>query len=778
MRWVFIFALALLFCSPGMAETRVSGGNVSGSWSIAGSPYLLDGDVVVIDLEIGPGVSVLATGPYSIRVSGRLRAVGTEENRILFSVLADSTSSWKGLEFDGIQDGSLLQYCNVEHSNNGAIRINNCSPLIEHCRIAHNSSTSGGGLLVTSTTGRNFTMRHCQIDSNKVTGNGGGLYASIAGGTCAIESCTFFANDARPSGYGQSSGGGAYLTGEGLFEISDSQFHANTLRSYNYMDAVGRGGGIFLSNANAEINRCTFVANQISAAHVNYYATDYTYGSALNLHGTCEVAVNNSSFAYNSQSSAHRQGCIAITGGESSISNCAIAFNQNHGIYASGGTAAVTNSHLWGNLSGGAQYSGAMSISYSNVQNWLPMPDPVTHNLDQNPVFMDERLESLDLGIASVSPCVDAGSPLFGAADRYFPNAQGGLRNDIGIAGGPHAFNPDLDMIQVTDVSNDQGGEIAVSWEAFTEDDDSAPTPISFYHVQIVDPGWATPVSWTSVQTVPATRADGYAVNVAVLETFDAYASDSYLANTTWPAYLVRVVGVAEGGETEFLSNTNIGMAIDNIVPAAPTVLLSDSIDLRQLLQISVDLEATPDYRETCIFRGDILSMNPYVLGEATLWDEPCTLYEAPPIEPCSSETGLKIWTECHRGLYYYVARHVDVHGNYGAPGDTLLPNYPTPVEDSPRPLEFVVSQNVPNPFNPTTTISFVLPEQSQVSLDIYGVDGKRVANLVNEVLPAGTHESVWNGRNTDGCSAASGVYFYRVQAGTHVATERMVLLR
>ena len=100
--------------------------------------------------------------------------------------------------------------------------------------------------------------------------------------------------------------------------------------------------------------------------------------------------------------------------------------------------------------------------------------------------------------------------------------------------------------------------------------------------------------------------------------------------------------------------------------------------------------------------------------------------------------------------------------------------------EDGQAPVRvaFGLAQNHPNPFNPMTTISFTLPRDEQVELAVYGVDGGRIATLLREQLPAGAHQLSWDGKNDKGAQVASGTYFYRLQAGSNVATKRMVLLK
>ena len=87
--------------------------------------------------------------------------------------------------------------------------------------------------------------------------------------------------------------------------------------------------------------------------------------------------------------------------------------------------------------------------------------------------------------------------------------------------------------------------------------------------------------------------------------------------------------------------------------------------------------------------------------------------------------------------------------------------------------LDFSLHQNYPNPFNPTTTIKYSIPKLSFVTIKIYDVLGSEVATLVNEEKPVGTYELNWNAANLP-----SGVYFYRLQAGSFMQTRKMILLK
>ncbi len=103
-----------------------------------------------------------------------------------------------------------------------------------------------------------------------------------------------------------------------------------------------------------------------------------------------------------------------------------------------------------------------------------------------------------------------------------------------------------------------------------------------------------------------------------------------------------------------------------------------------------------------------------------------------------------------------------------------------TAVGDLPStPTVFALRQNVPNPFNPTTVIGYDVPAGgADVSIRIYDVAGRLVRTLVDEHKTPGRYQAPWDGRNGRGVHVATGVYFYRMQAGSFVQTRKMVLLK
>ncbi len=101
-----------------------------------------------------------------------------------------------------------------------------------------------------------------------------------------------------------------------------------------------------------------------------------------------------------------------------------------------------------------------------------------------------------------------------------------------------------------------------------------------------------------------------------------------------------------------------------------------------------------------------------------------------------------------------------------------------TATGDVPKSHAFMLEQNVPNPFNPVTRIGFSVPERAPVSLRIYDVHGRLIATLADGNVPAGRHSLLWDGRNASGEQVASGLYFYRLAAGDHTQSRKMLLLK
>jgi len=88
-------------------------------------------------------------------------------------------------------------------------------------------------------------------------------------------------------------------------------------------------------------------------------------------------------------------------------------------------------------------------------------------------------------------------------------------------------------------------------------------------------------------------------------------------------------------------------------------------------------------------------------------------------------------------------------------------------------PSDFMLHQNFPNPFNPSTNIKFEIPKSSYVKLNIYDINGRLLEYLINEEMNPGVYEVIWNASNY-----SSGIYFYRFETENYTETKRMTLIK
>jgi hypothetical protein len=106
----------------------------------------------------------------------------------------------------------------------------------------------------------------------------------------------------------------------------------------------------------------------------------------------------------------------------------------------------------------------------------------------------------------------------------------------------------------------------------------------------------------------------------------------------------------------------------------------------------------------------------------------------------------------------------------------SIWPGYSGVNED--MPLQFFLIRNSPNPFNPSTTLSFTLPQSGKAELAVYSITGQKIRTLLNGPISAGAHSVTWDGRDDSGKLVSSGVYLSRLTSGTRIATGKMLLMK
>jgi hypothetical protein len=222
-----------------------------------------------------------------------------------------------------------------------------------------------------------------------------------------------------------------------------------------------------------------------------------------------------------------------------------------------------------------------------------------------------------------------------------------------------------------------------------------------------------------------------------------------------------------------------------------------------------------PHHQSSSLNNFQITIEEPVVHTEFTLLDLPgindvsfelsddaveLTLSWNPPTDPVLTITGYKVYKRFNSGPFEVVQESVEtsfsesreLEGNYyyyvttmygsfeGSPSPTLLLGNPyVDNQDEVVPgLKTALNANYPNPFNPTTTISFELAESGNTNLKIYNTKGQLVRQLLNSEMSAGTHHLVWDGRDSSGRPVSSGLYLYRLNSKNYSKTRKMMLMK
>ena len=127
---------------------------------------------------------------------------------------------------------------------------------------------------------------------------------------------------------------------------------------------------------------------------------------------------------------------------------------------------------------------------------------------------------------------------------------------------------------------------------------------------------------------------------------------------------------------------------------------------------------------------------------------------------------------------HYYIVSAVDENENEGNYSEVVNVSLMSMVNTSGLPDSYALHQNYPNPFNPETNLRFDLPEDMDVSIDVFDMLGRKVSSLLSQRISAGYHTIKWNGTNSNGASVAAGVYIYTIQAGEYRDLKKMIYLK
>jgi len=395
-KFISAAVLILLTVEAVFADTTyVAPGNISGNWTPANSPYIVDsGDVTVppgMTLTIAPGVSVLFTGMYKFTIVGTLIADGTESDSIIFTrAYPTEQSKWRGLRFDNSAANSSLSYCRIDYAKGegaypdvrgGAVWIDNCSVPVRHCLIANSYSHNGN-------------------------------YNGCGGGICLNENSNSLI-EYNVIKLNQADSGAGVLAGSGC----DPIIRFNVIEDNT---AFYAGGGIYISaNASSTISG-NVVQGNISGGFggggINLWSATWLYGTFSNVYNN--LIINNSA--------TDAGGGIYSRYETSNIYNNTIAENfcaRGGGVYVltfANLPPNIYNDIIWDNTAPSGQSifldpaaGSTANISYCDVQGgWAGVG-----NIDLNPLFANGPqgsyyLSQIAAGQMAQSGCVDSGDPI------------------------------------------------------------------------------------------------------------------------------------------------------------------------------------------------------------------------------------------------------------------------------------------------------------------------------------------------------------------------------
>jgi len=770
--WQYRTVTVWLF-GTGTSQVNWVIGATTGLWEAANSPYYMVGDVNVPangELVIEPGVEVLLEGDFEFTVYGTLEANGTSTAPITFTTI-DPAGRWTGLTFQQGSSASVLNYCEFYRGENpfgGVLRIINSSPSLNQCEFYDNTAAGGQGGAVAIDNDSEPAFSACQFHDNSA-GSGGALYAGWFTKP-HIENCDFYDNTAV-------NGGALYIAGA-LGSISNCEIYTNTavlsMIGTTPNLSTGLGGGVYLNDGAATEmfgNKIhdNQAANGGGVAIVwftkpfihdeaiygnNAFISDASYlgnGGGLFLQNGCGPVILKTIVAENTAEGTqgvHLQGSGAV------INYCTFVAEATDTLPAGwllnatlGDQSMISNSILWGSssVSNSAPVNAASSslaVTYSDVAGAGFYPG--LNNVNDDPLFVNT-------GDIWQRYALQDSSALM---DKSETGAQ------IGALGGSSSLAWDVTLSVVQ-----HPVQIYQEYFTLTSTIPLLSPPYVYIETNYFDTvGYAPSDSAFMVAIAPMiyrlpVGQNGYGLPSRMTITISNILGQD---STLLQGYTGAPLAGSGSSELQFASGLDeiravarsaSGAGFWGLMPetyANPKPLDAERVAIGQAYQVFANVDEFADGQVEFALSSELLN------GAA------------------ASGCAVARWNGENWVVLpsYLNAAGTVVRADLSQQGSYRLV-WGEDIKTATLPENLELYQNYPNPFNPETAISFALPEAGQVTLEVFDLMGRRVADLAQGRFEAGVHRVVWNA-----ASVASGIYFYRLQIGGRQLTKKMILVR
>jgi hypothetical protein len=450
------FMIATLFSVAVYSQTPVPGGNISGTWTLAGSPYQVMGETTIPNgqtLTIEPGVLVEWQGSYTMSVQGRILAIGTVSDSIRFTA-ADTATGWRSIQFEQTppaNDTSRFAFCAFSYGKAHGVFPDNC----------------GGAICVMEFS--KLVIDHCLFDRNEARDtviNPGPTNPNSAGGAIALDSASPVIKNSRFTN-NIAVAGGAIVCGMGCNAlIENNEFFDNTAVSYGEW-GQGYGGALCIyDESNPSVSGNIFRNNLAE-----------TGGGALGIVHKCNPEIDHNLFDHNT---AYGWGG-GIEVQDSCNPNILSNTIASNGAGDGGGidiwqnsSPQIRNNILWDNNSGFEQVwiddTSVPDFYYDDIQGGqaafggFPHTGVYINCIDMDPLFGDPSSGIYCLCENYLSPCINAGDP-----DPIY-NDPDGSRNDMGSEWPPcvcPVFVPEYNQLSISVYPNPAGEMVDCRWSVF-----------------------------------------------------------------------------------------------------------------------------------------------------------------------------------------------------------------------------------------------------------------------------------------------------------------------